>query len=96
MNFCQYIVDFHMEPGEDGDPIFCDKPAPIKWDGCWFCADHYDEVVASAAKPKGGYIYRQGMASMPGLAFPDEKLFIGVDFDELKNAVFSFCYGSKK
>ena len=39
---CDYIVDFRMEPGEDGDPIFCEKPASIKWDGLWFCTEHYD------------------------------------------------------
>ena len=44
---CQYIVDWHTEPGEDGDPIFCDVPASIKWDGCWYCADHYDTLVAA-------------------------------------------------
>ena len=42
---CQYIVGFHMEPGEDGDPIFCDKPASIKFESAWFCADHYDDVM---------------------------------------------------
>jgi hypothetical protein len=42
---CQFIVDWHTEPGEDGDPIFCDKFASIKWDGVWFCAEHYDEAA---------------------------------------------------
>jgi hypothetical protein len=55
---CQFIVDFHTEPGEDGDPIFCDAPASIKHDGAWLCAEHYDEVIAYSRK--GSYIYRQG------------------------------------
>jgi hypothetical protein len=41
---CEFIVDFHMEPGEDGDPIFCDKPASIKFARVWLCAEHYDAV----------------------------------------------------
>jgi hypothetical protein len=51
-----------MGPGEDGDPIFCDRPASIKWDGSWLCAEHYDEAVVEVVKQvKGSYIYRQGM-----------------------------------
>jgi hypothetical protein len=42
---CQYIVDFHTEPGEDGDPIFCDEPAPIKFNQVWLCTEHYDAVL---------------------------------------------------
>jgi len=74
MEYCQFIIDFHMEPGEDGDPIFCDKPAPIKYDGAWFCAEHYDLLMTS---PKGGggggsgggYVYRQGMDKNTAFAF---------------------------
>jgi hypothetical protein len=43
---CQFIVDFHTEPGEDGDPILCDKPASIKLAQGWLCAEHYDEVLS--------------------------------------------------
>jgi hypothetical protein len=50
---CQFIVDFHMEPGEDGDPVFCDAPASIKYDGAWFCAEHYD--LAAALQKKREY-----------------------------------------
>jgi hypothetical protein len=41
---CQWIVSFHVEPGEDGDPIFCDKTASIKHWGYWYCAEHYDLI----------------------------------------------------
>lgn len=44
---CHFIIGFKMEPGEDGDPIFCDKMGSIKYDGAWFCAEHYDEIMAS-------------------------------------------------
>lgn len=45
-HFCQYIVDWYIASGE---PIFCGKPASLKWRGrdgfaVWFCADHYDEA----------------------------------------------------
>jgi hypothetical protein len=43
---CEFIVDWHTEPGEDGDPVFCDKPAPIKYNLVWLCAEHYDAVEA--------------------------------------------------
>jgi hypothetical protein len=41
---CVFIVGFRMEPGEDGDPIRCDKPAGMQIDGLWYCAEHFDEV----------------------------------------------------
>jgi len=41
---CQWIVDFHTEPGEDGDPIFCDKAASIKHWGYWYCVEHFDQI----------------------------------------------------
>lgn len=41
-------MDWHTEPSEDGDPIFCDKPAPIKYNGVWLCAEHYDDVLSTA------------------------------------------------
>ena|ERR1035437_7607404 len=41
MENCQYIVDFD----EGGDPSYCDALAPIKYDGCWFCAEHYDLIT---------------------------------------------------
>jgi len=43
---CQWIVDWHRDSGRDGDPIFCDRPASIKWKQEWFCADHYDELLS--------------------------------------------------
>ena len=49
-HFCQYIVDWRTEPGEDGDPVFCDKPASIKYVETWLCAGHYDEVFPSGEK----------------------------------------------
>lgn len=44
--YCHFITGFKMESGEDGDPIFCDNPASIKYDDAWFCAEHYDELIA--------------------------------------------------
>lgn len=41
---CVFIIGFHMEPGEDGDPIFCDAPAGMQIDGYWYCAEHWDMV----------------------------------------------------
>lgn len=41
---CQWIVGFHIELGEDGDPVFCDKIAAIKHWGYWYCAEHYDLI----------------------------------------------------
>jgi hypothetical protein len=45
MNRCQFIIGAH---GDDkhGNPIvdFCEAPAPIKRNGRWYCAEHYDEV----------------------------------------------------
>lgn len=43
-HYCEMITGFHMEPGEDGDPIFCEKPAGMQIDGFWYCAEHFDEV----------------------------------------------------
>jgi len=45
-------VGWHTEPGEDGDPIFCDKQASIKWDGEWFCPEHYDNLFALEQRAK--------------------------------------------
>jgi hypothetical protein len=50
---CQYIVDWHTEPGEDGDPIFCDKLARIKYGEVWLCAEHYDAVIPIAIDKPG-------------------------------------------
>jgi len=41
---CQYVVSFDGG-GENANPIFCDRPASIKFDGVWFCAEHYDLVM---------------------------------------------------
>jgi hypothetical protein len=41
---CEFIVGWHMD--EDGDPIFCDRPASIKQAQGWLCAEHYDEVLS--------------------------------------------------
>jgi hypothetical protein len=43
---CQFIIGFRMGLYEDGDPILCDKPAPIKQAQGWLCAEHYDEVLS--------------------------------------------------
>jgi hypothetical protein len=45
MHNCEYIVSWNTEPDGDGDPIYCDRPAPIKFNDAWFCAEHYDEVI---------------------------------------------------
>jgi hypothetical protein len=45
MHNCEYIVGWHDNPGEDGDPVYCDRPASIKLHDEWFCAEHYDELI---------------------------------------------------
>jgi hypothetical protein len=40
MNHCQFILTYNM--AGEGEPVFCDRPATIKWDRVWLCADHYD------------------------------------------------------
>jgi hypothetical protein len=44
---CQFIVDFHTEPGEDGDPILCDAPASLRRLGYWYCAEHFDQIEST-------------------------------------------------
>jgi hypothetical protein len=95
-HFCQYIVDFHMEPGEDGDPIFCDKPASIKWDGAWFCAKHYDEVLA-AEKKRDYYEAGRPVCRACNCEFFDGgkcncEFYMGVDLSIGKDATFSILY----
>lgn len=93
---CQFITGFHMEPGEDGDPIFCDAPAGMHIDGIWYCAEHFDEVEeyqrtqAVSSVTDKPFVYRQGTTSLS----PD--YFIGVDLgfdrDTTKIAVFAMLY----
>jgi hypothetical protein len=49
---CEFITGFHMEPGEDGDPILCEKPAGMQIDGFWYCAEHFDQVEEYQRKLK--------------------------------------------
>jgi hypothetical protein len=39
-HFCQFAVGWT----EQVDPIECGKIAPLKVNGNWFCAEHYDEL----------------------------------------------------
>lgn len=45
-HFCQYTVSYE----KDFKAIRCDKPAPIKHEDGWLCAEHYDLIEESFSR----------------------------------------------
>jgi hypothetical protein len=45
-HFCQYTVGYES----DFKAVPCDKPAPIKHESGWLCAEHYDLIEESFAR----------------------------------------------
>jgi len=54
MNNCQFLLDFCLtEADKFGnkqvvDIVECGRPASIKLEGFWYCADHFDEIQRAA------------------------------------------------
>jgi len=53
---CQYVV--HFPNDQDDEVLCCDKPAGIKFNDHWLCAEHYDKAQEGKgyafASSKGG------------------------------------------
>jgi hypothetical protein len=52
-HFCQYTVSYE----DDFKAIPCDKPAPIKHENAWLCAEHYDLIEESFGRAAEGGEY---------------------------------------
>lgn len=60
MNACQFLLSFRRHPEDNADALgnkveqilldldFCGRPASIRHEGLWYCAEHYDEVQRAA------------------------------------------------
>jgi hypothetical protein len=90
---CVFIIGFHMEDGEDGDPIFCDAPAGMQIDGYWYCADHWDEVDEYQRTQAKTVIVSTHDSPMRPEDF--YSLQIGVDIGLSKDETFVALYGIK-
>jgi len=48
-HLCQYVVRAKATMGAGYVSVesvtYCSDPAPIKYDGEWLCAEHYDKVA---------------------------------------------------
>lgn len=90
---CVFILGFHMEPGEDGDPIFCDEPAGMQIDGLWYCAEHFDEVE-EYQRTHARERVNEG-AETPWEPEDFDSLQMGVDIGLSKDETFAVLFGIK-
>ena len=66
-HFCQYTVGWK----DDFTAVRCDKPAPIKHESGWLCAEHYDDMEASFSRAAdGSYCYTFGDVGDDGDEWP--------------------------
>lgn len=52
-HFCNYTIGWNS----DFTAVRCDKPAPIKHENGWLCAEHYDDMEASFTRAADGYYH---------------------------------------
>ena len=60
MNNCRFVLAHGVEPPDNADAqgnkveqhvmgvIYCERPAPIKYEGLYYCAEHFDEIHRAA------------------------------------------------
>jgi hypothetical protein len=47
-HYCQFILSYNINMEGEGEPVLCARPASLKWDKVWLCADHYDLLAEEA------------------------------------------------